>query len=214
VSEPEELRAAVAAGVLSARRGHRPLLQSIAEVAQAIFGARAASIMLLDQATGELVFEAVTGEGEDVLVGRRIPAGVGIAGWVAEAGQPLVIEDVASDPRFAADEASRTGYVPRGLMAAPLRGEEGVIGVLNVLDRPERRRFSVAEMDLLDLFARQAAVALELLLQARRIEALVAGAGGEVEAVARLAAALDGLEGDRRAAGIRLLGEIAAVLGG
>jgi hypothetical protein len=69
-------------------------------------------------------------------------------------------------------------------------------------------------MDLLDLFARQAAVALELLLQARRIEALVAGAGGEVEAVARLAAALDGLEGDRRAAGIRLLGEIAAVLGG
>jgi GAF domain-containing protein len=207
----DDLRAAVAAGALAARAGHRPLLQAIVEVARAIFGARAASIMLLDDDAGELVFEAVTGEGEDTLVGRRIPSGTGIAGWVAASGQPLVVEDVTADPRFARDEARRTGYVPKGLMAVPLLREDRVLGVLNVLDRPERRRFSVAEMDLLGLFANQAAVALELLLQARRIEALLQGSGDPLEGVARLAMRIDRLEGAQREAGLRLLEDLAEI---
>jgi GAF domain-containing protein len=207
----DDLRSAVAAGALAARQGHRPLLQAIVEVARAIFGARAASIMLLDEATDELVFEAVTGEGEDTLVGRRIPSDTGIAGWVAASGQPLVVEDVADDPRFARDEARKTGYVPKGLMAVPLLREDRVLGVLNVLDRPERRRFSVAEMDLLGLFANQAAVALELLLQARRIEALLESAGDPLEGVARLAMRIELLEGAQREAGTRLLEDLADI---
>jgi GAF domain-containing protein len=212
VTDPGELRAAVAAGALAGQEHHRPLLQAIVEVARAIFAARAASIMLLDETSGELVFEAVTGEGEDTLIGRRIPAGTGIAGWVAGSRQPLVVEDVAADPRFAADEARRTGYVPQGLMAVPLLSEDRVLGVLNVLDRPTQRRFSVAEMDLLSLFANQAAVALELLLRARRTDALLAGADEELGAVARVAAAVERLDGERREAGVRLLRELAAVL--
>jgi GAF domain-containing protein len=207
----DDLRAAVAAGALAAREGHRPLLQAIVEVARAIFGARAASIMLLDDATDELVFEAVTGEGEDTLVGRRIPSDTGIAGWVAASGQPLVVEDVAEDPRFARDEARKTGYVPKGLMAVPLLREDRVLGVLNVLDRPERRRFSVAEMDLLGLFANQAAVALELLLQARRIEALLESSGDQLEGVARLAMRIERLEGAQREVGMRLLEDLAEI---
>ena len=210
----DDLRAAVAAGALAARAGHRPLLQAIVEVARAIFGARASSIMLLDEAAGELVFEAVTGEGEDTLVGRRIPSNTGIAGWVAASGQPLVVEDVATDPRFAREEARRTGYIPKGLMAVPLLREDRVLGVLNVLDRPERRRFSVVEMDLLGLFANQAAVALELLLQARRIEELVRASGDQLEAVAELAMRIDRLEGEQRAAGIRLLETLSQIFDG
>jgi GAF domain-containing protein len=207
-----ELRAAVAAGALAAHRGHRALLQAIVEVARAIFAAKAASIMLLDEQAGELVFEAVTGEGEDTLIGRRIPASTGLAGWVVESRQPLVVEDVASDPRFAADEARRTGYVPQGLMAVPLLIEDRVLGVLNVLDRPAQRRFSVAEMDLLALFAEEAAVALDLLLHAQRTQALLDGSDDDLESVARVAMTLDRLEGDRREAGIRLLRELANVL--
>lgn len=210
----DDLRAAVAAGALAARESHRPLLQSVVEVARAIFGARAASIMLLDEQTDELVFEAVTGEGEDTLVGSRIPRGTGIGGWVAESGQALVIEDVAADPRFAVDEARRTGYVPKGLMCAPLLREDRVLGVLYVLDRPERRRFSVAEMDLLGLFANQAAIALDLLLHARRVQGVLEGAGDELQAVARRAASLQGLEGKRLTAAERLLAELATVIGG
>ena len=209
----DQLRAAVAAGALSARAGERPLLQSIVEVARAIFGARAASIMLLDETTRELEFAAVTGEGEDTLIGRRIPGDTGIAGWVAESRQALVVEDVTADPRFAADEARRTGYVPKGLMAVPLVREDRVLGVLNVLDRPERRRFSIAEMDLLELFATQASIALDLVLHARRIDAVLGGADDDLQRVAHLAATLDRLEGERRSAGARLLAEIAAVLG-
>ncbi|MBA3406518.1 MAG: GAF domain-containing protein, partial [Solirubrobacterales bacterium] len=99
-----DLRAAVAAGVLAASRGRAPLLQSIADVARAIFGARASSIMLFDEARAELVFEAVSGEGEELL-GRRIPKDTGIAGWVLGARDPIVVDDVAHDPRFAADFA-------------------------------------------------------------------------------------------------------------
>ena len=76
---------------------------------------------------------------------------------------PLVLEDVQNDPRFAREVASKTGFVPKGLMAVPLLDDERVLGVLQVLDRPQRERFSLQEMELLGLFASQAAIALTLL---------------------------------------------------
>jgi GAF domain-containing protein len=207
----DDLRAAVAAGALAAEGTYRPLLQAIVEVARAILGARASTIMLLDESAGELVFEAVAGEGED-LVGWRVPAAEGIAGWVAQSRQPLVVEDVMHDPRFDLEAARRTGYVPKGLLAVPLLHDDAVLGVLEVLDRPQRARFSLAEMDLLELFAAQAATALHLLLQARRTETVLNGAGDDLVAVARLAATVDALEGPRREAGLRMLAEIENVL--
>ena len=99
--------------------------------------------MLLDEESEDLVFEAVVGEGEDSLLGTRFPAGKGIAGWVLETQTPLVIEDVQQDPRFAKDVAEETGYVPSGLMAAPLLHDERALGVLSVLDRPEQSLFSL-----------------------------------------------------------------------
>jgi hypothetical protein len=68
-------------------------------------------------------------------------------------------------------------------------------------------------MDLLELFAAQAATALHLLLQARRTKAVLRGAGDDLVTVARLAAAVDALEGPRREAGLRMLREIESVLG-
>jgi GAF domain-containing protein len=207
-----ELQAAVAAGVLAAEEEHRRLLRSIVEVARAIFGAKASSIFLLDEEADELVFEAVAGEGEESLVGTRIPASTGIAGWVLVTRQPIVLDDVQNDPRFARNVAEKTGFVPNGLMAVPLLVEENALGVLQVLDRPQRSRFSLQEMELLGLFAAQAAIALDLLASARRARAALDG-GGDVAVVARVAAALNGLEGERREAGLRLLGELERVLG-
>ena len=132
----DEARVSRAADVLAAPEQHAALLRTIVEVARAIFGAKAASIMLYDEATDELVFEAVIGAGEQELLGKRIPAGTGVAGWVLASQEPLVIEDVEHDPRFARDVAERSGYVPKGLMAAPLLEGESAIGVLSVLDRP------------------------------------------------------------------------------
>ncbi len=196
----ERLPAAVAAGVLPWEEVHRALLDSIVTVARAIFGARASSIMLHDVETDELVFEAVAGEGAETLVGTRFPASRGIAGWVLAADQPLILEDLGADPRFAREVAERTGYVPSGLMAVPLGHEERPIGVLQVLDRPQDARFTLAEADLLALFAHQAALALALAQRARRARAALEGESGELARLARLAAVLDGLEGERREA--------------
>lgn len=211
-TDDSALRAAVAAGALGADDAHRALLDSVVQVARAIFAARAASITLWDEPADELVFEAVAGEGADRLVGTRFPADRGLAGWVLGSGQPLVIEDVAADPRFARDVAERSGYSPKGLMAVPVHGTRGPLGVLQVLDRPQRARFSLHETDLLGLFADQAAIAVEIVQHARRARALLATDPGTDEALSRLATALEALEGGRRARADDLVRALADLL--
>jgi GAF domain-containing protein len=208
----EELRAAVAAGVAGSEAAHRELLHAIVQVARAIFGAKASSIMLLDEEADELVFEAVAREEEQHLVGMRFPSSSGLAGWVLVTRQPLVLEDVSSDPRFAKDLAEGTGYVPSGIMAVPLLYEERALGVLQVLDRPQRSRFSLQEMELLGLFANQAAIALDLLQRSRRAQAVLERGEGQAAGVARLAATLDALDGEPRDAGVKLLTALEEVL--
>jgi GAF domain-containing protein len=204
----DELQAAVAAGVFGAEEDYKALLHSVVEVARALFRAKASSIFLLDEEADELVFEAVAGEGADTLVGKRFPSSTGIAGWVLVTGQPLVIEDVGADPRFGREAAESTGFVPKGLMAVPLLHEERSLGVLEVLDRPKEARFTLAEMELLTLFANQAAIALDLLQRARRAQAVLSGTGGQA-VLARLAAKLEE-RGDDGA--LRLLEALEALL--
>ena len=201
----DRLRAAVAAGVVASEEAHAQLLKSIVEVARAIFGAKASSIFLFDESADELVFEAVAGEGEESLIGTRIPSSSGIAGWTLVTRQPLVIEDLSQDPRFARDVAEKTGYVPKGLMSVPLLHDERALGVLQVLDRPHRPGFSLQEMDLLGLFANQAAIALDLLQRAREAKVVLDEGGGDVGVVARLAAVVQELDGRGREAGLKLL---------
>ncbi len=204
-----ELEAAVAAGVLGADEAHRSLLQATVEVARAIFGAKAASVFLLDEEADELVFEAVAGEGAGELIGMRFPAGTGIAGWVLTTRQPLVVDDLSSDTRWSRSAAESTGYVPKSMMAAPLLVEERALGVLEVLDRPAESRLTLAEVDLLGLFASQAAIALDLLQRARRARRALAGEG-RLAPLARLAARL---EEDERDPAFELLRALERLLG-
>jgi GAF domain-containing protein len=208
----DELRAAVAAGVLGSEEQFRELLQSVVDVARAIFKAKASSILLHDTETDELVFEAVAGEGAETLIGQRFPSSTGIAGWVLVTRQPLVIEDVTEDPRFSKEVAESTGFVPKGLMAVPLLHDERSLGVLEVLDRPQRAQFSLVEMDLLGLFANQAAIALSLLERARRAEAVLGESGEGAGIVARLAATVQELDEENREGGLKLLGAVEEVL--
>ena len=208
-----ELEAAVAAGVLASEEAHRQLLQATVEVARGLFSAKASSVFLYDEETDELVFEAVAGEGADTLIGQRIPSSTGIAGWVLVTRQPIVLEDVTQDPRWGGGEiAEQTGYVPKGLMAVPLLHQEDPVGVLNVLDRPQEARFTLEEMELLGLFANQAAISLDLLRKARRARAVLEGSGSDLEALARLARSLDQLEGKEREAGTQLLRSLESLL--
>jgi GAF domain-containing protein len=206
------LQAAVSAGVMSAETEHQALLQSIVEVARAIFVARASSIFLHDEETDELVFEAVAGEGSEGLVGTRFPSSTGIAGWVLVTRQPLVIEDLQKDPRFARTTAERTGYVPQAMMSAPLLHEERALGVLNVLDRSQAVKFGLGQMELLGLFANQAAIALDLLQRARHARSVLTESGGDAAVIARIASAVEELEEEQREPVLRLLGALDDVL--
>ena len=94
-----------------------------------------------------------------------------------------MIEEVGRDPRFAKDAAEGTGYVPKGLIAVPLLPARGRSGRSRC--STARRRFGLEEMELLELFAEQAAIGLDLLQRAREAEAALGG-GGRLAVVARV----------------------------
>jgi GAF domain-containing protein len=151
------------------------LLQSIVEVARSFYGAAAASVFLVDEKTGDLVFEAVAGKGESSLPGARFPAGTGIAGWTVMCGQPLVIDDVSDNPQFSRDAAESTGYVPHSIMAAPLFHDGDCVGVLEVLDRDSQPRCDLGDLDALGLLATETGAALALLVRLRSLESEFGG---------------------------------------
>ena len=208
----QTLQAAVSAGVMSAEAEHRALLQSIVEVARSIFSAKASSIFLHDEETDDLVFEAVAGEGSGSLIGTRFPSSTGIAGWVLVTRQPLVIEDLQKDPRWSREAGERTGYMPQAMMSVPLLHDERALGVLNVLDRSQDVKFSLGHMELLGLFANQAAIALDLLQRARLARSVLAESGQDAGVIARVASAVEGLDEAQREPVLRLLAALDDVL--
>ena len=211
MSEP--FASAVAGQVLAAAGARRALLQSIADVARAIFLSRAASIAVLDAGSRRFRFEAVAGEGAEVLLGTTFPFGEGIAGTVAQTGEPMILDDLSSDPRFARRVAEESGYVPSAMMVAPLIGEEDTLGVLSVLDRGRAGRSTLEELELLSAFATQAALAVALGEGAERASGLLGGAADDdLARVARLAGQVDSLSGARREAAVRLLEAVEALL--
>jgi GAF domain-containing protein len=193
--------------------GHDELLESIAETARSLFGAAACSIALLedeDSDDARLVFQVAVGRGAESVLDLTIPASQGLAGFVVRSGQPLVIDDVSGDPRFARSFAGETGYVPRSVVAVPLETDRGVLGVLEILD-PDRD--SVAHtrgMELLGHFAGLAALSLEGARVfgdlGRTLFAAAAEAAGEDN---ELAAALRKASGSERGSGE--LSELASI---
>jgi len=139
-------------------------LHAIVDRARRTFTAQACSILLHEPESRLFVFAAMSGEGaeplggSESLVGVKFPDTAGVAGWVLATGEPVVLEDVARDGRFARDIAEITGYVPRRLMAMPLLLDDRVLGVLEVLDCLEQAKFT--ETDQLADFADEAVRAL------------------------------------------------------
>jgi GAF domain-containing protein len=163
---PEPLLQQVAAlaadlGPALAPVGQLELLRSITSAARELFDAAACSLALLDEAQETLTFHVASGAGAEAVVGQRVPVDRGIAGWVVSSGQPVAVADVARDPRFAAEVAEATGYVPRSVLAMPLQTERELLGVIELLDQRADAPAGRRDMELLGLFAGQAALAIE-----------------------------------------------------
>lgn len=171
------------------------LVTWIARTARAVFGATACSIALLTTDGEELVFTTASGGDETNLPGMRMPAAQGIAGWVATTGEPLAVSDLSQDARFASDVASATGYMPSAILACPIATDDRLLGVIEILDRDPTRAGSDSDLELLSLFARQAALAIDASDRSRRVgtvllRALAGAADGDV-AAAFASAAVD-----------------------
>jgi len=129
-------------------------LDRVLDQAMELLRAERGSIMLLDEESRELVVRAARG-----LSGSRefrVPLGEGISGWVAQHGEPLILQDVVADRRFRGTDSS-----VKSALAVPLRVQERIIGVLNVSTSTHRRRFGRSDLEHLLSFADMAAVALE-----------------------------------------------------
>ncbi len=136
------------------------LLQTIVQATVTLFDAEASSIALFERDPDRLQFRVAAGPQGAGAVGLSVPPSHGIVGYVFSTGQPLALSDVASDPRFDRATAARTGYVPRSIAAVPLVDQQATIGVLQLLDKRGSPTFSLRDMQLLSVFATQAATAI------------------------------------------------------
>ena len=156
------------------------LLDLIMRIAKEVMNAEASSLMLVDEESQELRFEVAHGEkGEQVKV-IRLKMGEGIAGWVAQTGETLLIPDVSKDPRFYKKADEKTKFTTRCMICAPLKTKERIVGVVEVINKRNNQIFNEEDVELLEAFANQGAVALEnamlydqLSREKRRIEAIV-----------------------------------------
>ncbi len=154
--------------------GTEAVLRSVVEAAVLLFEAEAASLALFDASRNVLVFRVAAGAQGQGVVGLEIPPDRGLVGYVFSTGQALAISDVARDPRFGRSFAEQTQYVPRSIVAVPLVDERGTIGVLEVLDKRTEATFSIRDVELAGVFARQASVAIRASRVERDVAALLA----------------------------------------
>lgn len=114
------------------------LMPLVMEKAQSVMNAEACSILFYNRETNKLEFEVAMG-GEDAasdVLKKTITLemGQGIAGWVAENRQSLIIPDVTKDPRFFKGADKLTGFITRNMIAVPLIGRSGLIGVAQIIN--------------------------------------------------------------------------------
>jgi signal transduction histidine kinase len=137
------------------------LLAETMRFATEVIDAGAASLMLIDDDHQELVFEVSLGSRSHILRQQRIPLDEGIAGWVARTGEPAIVNNARTDPRFSHRVDVRTGFLTQSIAAVPVKIKGRVIGVLEVLNKYSDTGFNEEDLRLMSSIAAQSAIAIE-----------------------------------------------------
>jgi len=148
---------ATANSILEPRRVINVIMSQIQE----LIPSEAWSILLVNEETGELAFEMALGEKSSDLNDTRIKLGEGVAGWVAQTGEPAIVNDVRRDRRFQAKFDELTRFQTRSILCAPLISRGRTIGVVEIMNRAAGSRFTKRDMNLLLTLVEPAAIALE-----------------------------------------------------
>jgi signal transduction histidine kinase len=135
------------------------VLNLIMDKAVQLLVAEAGSLVMVDQDTGELVFEVTAGPGSADLVGVRLPPDTGVVGTVVREREPVTIGDAQSDQRWFRDLDE--SFITRSIIAVPMISRGRAIGVIELLNRRDGGSFDEEDERLLMAFANDAAIAIE-----------------------------------------------------
>ena len=147
------------------------LLADVLENSRRAINAKDGSLLVLDEDTQELVFVIAQGDiPSEELAWRRIPAGEGIAGWVARQRRATIVNDAHADDRFWGSLDQEFDFTTRSILAAPIIGGGRVLGVVELLNKLDGLQFDTEDQALLTLMCRFAGEALTNIV--RRAEPL------------------------------------------
>ena len=130
------------------------------------------SLLLMDQAKQELYFELAIGKNAQALKDMRIKVGEGIAGWVAQSQQAVIVADVSTDTRFLSQMDARTKTETRSIVAVPVRFRDNCLGVIELINCVGVEGFNERDLALLEALADFAAIALENARHVQKIQEL------------------------------------------
>ncbi len=137
------------------------LLTQILESATRLSAGEASSLILKNEEDGKLYFEIALGpKGRDVKKFSLNP-GEGIAGWVAEHGQSLIVNDVETDSRFYGDISKSIDFPTYSILAVPMIVREKCVGLFEIINKKDKKYFTQSDLQWLEIFAVQAAIAIE-----------------------------------------------------
>jgi GGDEF domain-containing protein/putative methionine-R-sulfoxide reductase with GAF domain len=130
------------------------------------------SLLLMDLEKKELYFQIATGKGAEALKDVRIKIGQGLAGWVAQTGEAVVVPDTTKDSRFFSQVDEKTKMATRSIVAVPVRFREQCLGVIELINCVGSEGFSHRDLALLEALADYAAIAIENARHVQRIHEL------------------------------------------
>lgn len=130
------------------------------------------SLLLVDEPRKDLYFELAVGKGAQALKDVRIQLGQGLAGWVAQHGQAVIVPDVSQDTRFFSKVDEKTKTETHSIVAVPVRFRDHVLGVIELINCVGPEGFHDRDLALLEALADFAAIAIENARHVQRIHEL------------------------------------------
>lgn len=149
------------------------ILETIMKQVERLIKPKSWSLLLVDSDTGDLIFEIAVSSVSEHLKGVRLERGKGIAGWVAQNGQSLLIPDVSKDERFSEHFDKELAFTTRSIVCVPMKIKDQVIGVIELINSYEELHFDESDIQLISAIADFAAIAIENARNYKRISELV-----------------------------------------
>ncbi|MEW6443827.1 MAG: sensor domain-containing diguanylate cyclase [bacterium] len=160
--ETRELMACLEVGkLLTSTLELREILRLIMDRMNELYPAQNWSLLLRDETTGDLHFEAVAGLEKQQVEGIRLRRGEGIAGHVAETGQAVFVPDAKKDPRHSGRVDETTGFRTHSILCVPLKTHGKVVGVIEVVNPKHEAIRAWEDLPVLAILADYAAIAIE-----------------------------------------------------